>query len=225
MLDEHLAQDLQAQHLAGEPRAIVKLYAECIHLGGILARKMGSTDDEVVHVAVSRILRRYHNGFRVKSFAKLLGLEITHELKAWDRGPKRAFLQSVGPLEECEASPAPPENPQGREVLEALFAEPNGRRIFFDLALYATYRDAIISISAYVTPDRIVTESAKLRDIHRVLHSRGIRRVAAEGKVNGAAQSNGEHRRGSMDRDKEADSRHKHGSTPRKQTNSVKGHR
>jgi hypothetical protein len=86
-----------------------------------------------------------------------------------DRGPKKTFLQSIGRLEGD-----PPDERKGSPVhtLDDLRAEPHGNEIFFDLCLYPSYRDALISMATYVSGDRLLTESGKLRDIHRVMHGK-----------------------------------------------------
>jgi hypothetical protein len=182
VINESVAQGLQTQYLSGEPRALVKLYSECRYLAGIIARaylkriSLRKTEDELdeaIHIAVSRILCRYRNGFKVRSFGRLLNLEIVHAFRAWDRGPKRMFLQGVSSLEDNAID----ERSEvawtgGRQVLEDLRSEPHGNEIFFDLCLYPSYRDALISMATYVSGDRLLTESGKLRDIHRVMHGR-----------------------------------------------------
>jgi hypothetical protein len=209
-----MAQSLQARYLDGEPRALVKLYSECRYLARPIARSylkrisLRKTEDELdeaIHVAVSRILCRYHNGFRVRSFPALLRLEIRTYFGG-DRGPKKTFLQSIGRLEGD-----PPDERKGSPVhtLDDLRAEPHGNEIFFDLCLYPSYRDALISMATYVSGDRLLTESGKLRDIHRVMH--------------GKKEADGKRGSRNMERNAPADTRNKPASSKRKQAHSYKG--
>jgi hypothetical protein len=184
VFSEQVAREFQDRYLQGERGAMAGLYAECRYIAEQLARsylfKAGKTlsdgvFDDTVAVVVSRILARFQKPYRIRSFYRTINIEVVHELSK--RGPKARFLNGLISLEAVpeQASPIEKVNGEGlRSLAEQLFTETNGKRIFFDLALYRSFRDACISIATYTSADRILTESRKLREIHRVIHGKGV---------------------------------------------------
>lgn len=205
MIDESVAQNLQAQVIRGDPGAMAKLYAECRHLGGIIIGNnspLNGSRDEIIHAAVSRILGRYKNGYRVRSFSRMLKLEILHQAES--SGPKAAFYASVQPMGEEEIPSPPAANTQLQvSTLEDTLQEPHGKEIIFDLRLYHDFKDALLAVAGYVSPWRLSTEAPKLKEIHRVMH--------------GKSKDHGKPRRGNMVRDAAPDPGHQRRPTEGKQ--------
>jgi hypothetical protein len=130
--------------------------------------------DDLVHAIVSRVLSRYRNpGYRVFSFAKVLNIEIVHELSK-NKGPKAGFLSSIVPLQEEPAARgiSHSEGDARPQYLSEILGSPSGRDVVVKLRSSHTYRAAIRSIDGLVSRRWIYDHGVQLHYVYRVMHAK-----------------------------------------------------
>jgi hypothetical protein len=178
LINESTAQNFQSRYLLGERGALSGLYAECRSITESLAKAYISRHecndtnmDDTVQIILSRVLARYRNpGYRIFSFAKVLNIEIVHELSN-HKGPKAQFARSIVPLEveviaPCEGPEKLDRRPQ---YLFEILTIPAGRSIVYELRRARTYRAAIRRIDSMASRRWIYDHGVQLLYVFKAL--------------------------------------------------------
>ena len=160
MVDEGTARDFQERYLGGERGALAGLYAECRHITSSLAKAycyrfgIQISDERMVdtiQLVLSRVLSRYRNPeYKIRSFRRVLGDEVVHELSN-HKGPKASFLKAMVSLESIPEPPSLEEAPANGNHLayfNDIYTEPKGPQIIITLSRSRSFRSAMVAVEA-----------------------------------------------------------------------------
>jgi hypothetical protein len=182
VINEGLCHEFQRRYFSGERGAMSGLYAECRHITERLAKAYASRHelpigelDDTVQIIISRVLSRYRNpSYRIYSFAKVLNIEVVHELSD-HKGPKAVFQKSIVSLEGIPEPSSKRETAnkslQSGPYFDGISSDPLGARVLLILKRRATYRSSILAIESFVGRKWIYDHGKELFYIWKYLRS------------------------------------------------------
>ena len=172
MINESIVQDFQRKYLNGERGAMSGLYSECRHITEALAKAYCSRHesdesgiDDTVQVILSRVLSRYRSpSYKIHSFAKVLNIEVVHELSN-HKGPKAQLIKGMVSLESI-AEPSCKEAEKAISGEDSYFTDildqSQGSTIILTLYISRSYRAAIRTIESRMGRGWIYDNAVKL---------------------------------------------------------------